>query len=665
MVTEWRVVRQPSGTVDTDFYDAHSSLAVNRYASYFEAWFEDPDGTKADDYPRGQRADLEYSTDSGSTWTTRQSGFVLRPQDIGWGGGFKALFVGYDHLLRRNPVFESVSSVTVSSALQTVVENHTPLTWNASNVTIVNDATLTREFKGERADEAISWLLSHSAGEDYYVNSDFEFVVTPRETVSAPSNLLEGDWFDYDLPEEGRFAVNFVRVFYGSGGSESYVIVEDNASQKALKDSLGAPRAVTLGHDVTYPEIDNEDAAKAKGDQVLNDRSVVLTGEVKTWGRLGWEPGDLFRLQIGEKGIDSEYRAAQIDHRVSEAETTIKVAQNTDHSGDLLRELSDDIVRIDMRDADPDATYTRFSEMQTGATVKASGEIQQQVSGTAFTTGLDSSASTPGFDGSGDELGFQLSGTLTKSFTSGTITITVLDLLRDLWQGDGTTTTVPTHGAIGTGTAAATIGDTALDTEVARNSATVTDSGSYEVDLQVQFSPGGALEGTDITEAGFFTASSGGDLHARATIDDPVTHTASTTTTVNFTLTFDTDPQYDSVITNGGQTLLRDLYLGDSTDNPSSRAYGTGTADASESDSALGTKVSEAAISETADVATGETSSVMRLASGDANGNDLAEFGDENGANTLASRVVIDDISKTSDFALETNIMYKFRAIKV
>lgn len=75
-----------------------------------------------------------------------------------------------------------------------------------------------------------------------------------------------------------------------------------------------------------------------------------------------------------------------------------------------------------------------------------------------------------------------------------------------------------THCAYGTGTDAPARGDTALGTEVARGAATVTTTTTTVADDTVNFAIEFTIGGTyAITEAGIFSASTGGDMFARQT----------------------------------------------------------------------------------------------------------------------------------------------------
>lgn len=97
-----------------------------------------------------------------------------------------------------------------------------------------------------------------------------------------------------------------------------------------------------------------------------------------------------------------------------------------------------------------------------------------------------------------------------------------------------TTATAMSHMAIGTGTAAAAAGDTALGSEAARTALTSTTVTNNEVVYVDTF---GAGTGTGaITEAGVFNASSGGTMLCR-TVFSVVNKGADDSMTITWTVT--------------------------------------------------------------------------------------------------------------------------------
>lgn len=649
---QWRAKRQPDGTVDTDMFDVAIVDSVNRFARSATPLFDDPTGDKKSSYPRGQRVELEYSTDDGATWTRRWAGFVQNRVDQATGGRFKAECVGYDFFLRRERVNKSYND-TISNIVQDLIQNFTAVDYNATKVTVTNDKTIDIRFEGKRVDQALDYLASASADESFGVDNDFDFFFEQQDQTSAPTGVVDGEWIDYDLPERGEKSLNRVTVYYGSGGSESFVTVEDREAQKDLKTKLGATSNAVISEEVTYPEIGNEDAAREKAQEILSGRSTVLSGEVTTFDRFEVDPNETFRLQISEKGIDTDFAVAQIEYRWQRDETKITITENKGNVAERLVDLAGDVRRVSMRDADTSATGTRFLNFQSGAEVSiaATFRTDRPAAGT-FVAGAGQSNLGANRDVLGQRLAARDESTTieTKKLTKA-----ALNMFRDVWQGEAATDL--THLAVGTDGNGATRSDETLGSEADRRTLERFGAGSSAQTIKldsVRFPAGGALSGSDLAEAGVFDAASGGTLFARLTFD-AVTHGSDTIHAVDLTLTVDDDPDEQGVITATGQERLRDLWIGETGHEPSAMVYGTGTTAPAESDTSLGNKVHEDTIDSTADRSTGITDVVERIGSGEANGNDLAELGEENGANELLSRIVFEALAKTNDFALETD----------
>ena len=94
--------------------------------------------------------------------------------------------------------------------------------------------------------------------------------------------------------------------------------------------------------------------------------------------------------------------------------------------------------------------------------------------------------------------------------------------------------TVMTHMAVGTGTTAAAAGDTALGTQLDRNTLTSTTVANNTIEYACTWAAG---DGTGaITEAGIFDAATGGDMLAR-TVFSVVNKGAADSMTITWTIT--------------------------------------------------------------------------------------------------------------------------------
>ena len=312
------------------------------------------------------------------------------------------------------------------------------------------------------------------------------------------------------------------------------MVVLYRPEQTDLTNRLNASQNVVLGTSVTYPYISTEENAQRKANQILTNRSVIQTGTVTTFERFSMSPGDVFRLVIPDKQIDGDFRAAEITHSWRADTADVTVAEQTEGTSDeLLASLSDDVGRIDARDADPDGETTQFLELTDGITVDLSSTVTRSNLGTSrFTPGLTRDA--PGL--SRKPLGFPSGATATPDINSIVITREGLNRFRDAWQGEAPDT-VDTL-AFGTGTTSATIGDDSLENQVASTTGSAVASGSFEIDLNGTLSSGGAADGQDLTEFGFFDSS--GTLLIRATFE-PSQHSSEVEHDVTTTITIDND----------------------------------------------------------------------------------------------------------------------------
>ena len=113
-----------------------------------------------------------------------------------------------------------------------------------------------------------------------------------------------------------------------------------------------------------------------------------------------------------------------------------------------------------------------------------------------------------------------------------------LNTLRDRMLGTGTYNSYPTHLAIGTGTTAEVAGNTALETEVFRDSLTqyaAIDTGQWQYKYYLSSDD---ANGNTISEAGLLDASASGNMPARVTFTgDEKTSSEAWTFNWTFTLT--------------------------------------------------------------------------------------------------------------------------------
>lgn len=341
--------------------DVEVTDAYNRFARNATAILDDPDGAKMAEYPRPAPVELDVKREIDGMYENRFGGFVVNPQSDQDHTELELL--SHDFWLRKRRVFQSFTDTAISTILNDLVVDLTPLDWVPSNVSVVNDTTISRDWKGERLDQVIAELSSISAGEEFGATDDGQFFFRPRETDTATRNFTVGEYYDADFSEDGKQEVNKVTLYYGEGSNTGAVSVQDRASQKELAEELGRPRPVVIEETKTYPEIGSEKAAERKARQIMNDRSVIQTGTLDTWEAFRVRPGDVTHVRVPDQGVDQDFRVAEITYTWQDDETEVKLAENSEGVLDTLVSLSQEVSRIDSRAADESATITQFVEL--------------------------------------------------------------------------------------------------------------------------------------------------------------------------------------------------------------------------------------------------------------------------------------------------------------
>jgi hypothetical protein len=546
---QWRILRDGT-TEEPDLYDIEVVSTANPFGSYAIAKIDDTEGSKFEDYTRGTRVDFEYSTNLGISWTERFSGFVVEARELNEQGA-DALEVecySFDQFLRRDTVTNDQSGNTISEALEDIIKTDTPVTWVSGNVDVQDDQTLTRSYRGERVENVIQSLRSKSAFEDFGVNSDLEFFFEPQETTSSPRNIDNSQWFNYDIPEEGKRTINQVTVFF-DGGDKS-VTVDNGGDKLALQDSLGTDDPITFAEEVTREDITNIEDARDEAEKILSDRETTLTGTVTTYGLLGADTGDVININIIDRGINGDFAIAEIKYLWGRGETQLTIVEKRGDQDDLLVGLSDTVKRVEMRQANRDATENRITNTNVGGIITVGGDID----GTSYTTFRYTNVGR--------------------------------NKVRDGWADNGNLDI--SHIAVGNDATGPTRTNDSLGNELERT----TVSENLPDSTTAEYS--GSFTTTDIREIGLFT--SDGDLIARATIPD-TTLSSPVTGTVSLSVSNDSSIER-GVLTNAGQTTTRDIIADNSPSLPTQYAYGTDSTSPTESDTSLGSQVVSVSIDE-------------------------------------------------------------------
>jgi len=472
----------------------------------------------------------------------RFTGYVVERRELDENGA-DALEVecqSFDQFLRRGQISNDQLGKTISSALEDIIKTDTPVSWDSSNVTVADDVEITQSFQGDRVENALLELRQKSANEQFGVNDSVEFFFEPREQNSAPRDIDNTQWLNYDIPEVGRETINEVTVFYNDGAES--VTVDDGRDKLDLQDNLGTARPAGFSTEISRPNITELEDAKDVAESVLQGRATTLTGTVTTFGLYNASPGDVLDIEIIPRGIDDNFQIAELSYRWGTDTTTLTIVEKRGNQDDLLVRLSDTVKRVELKDTDRSGISNRVVDPAVGCLVDPSGDVD----------------GTP--------------------FDRARITNELRNQIRDGWGGDGTVDVETIK-----------VGDDASRPKRSqtRLSGSVLDSASVSQNLPDSSTARytASLSASGVREVGLFNGSD--NLLARATL--------SSTGLSGATITFDLTAKNDSdasraAITDTGQTTVRDIIADNSPSTVQKVAYGSDGTDPTESDTSLGTQ---------------------------------------------------------------------------
>jgi hypothetical protein len=534
--------------IEGNLFDVEVVDTANPFGSYSVGYIDDQEGSVFDTYPRGTRVDV-YVDVGGGDYELRFVGFVVERRTTEEQGADTLEVESYtfDQFLRRGTVSQSTNGQLISDALEDIITIDTPVDYNAAQVSVGEDVELTRNYRGEKVENALQSLRQKSVNEEFGVDETNEFYWRPSESTNAPKDLGDADIFAYDIPERGKRSVNEVTVFY-AGGDKS-VTVDNGADKEQLQSNIGTADPVTLSEEIQRHSITNLDDAIDAGNRYLNQRKPLLTGTVTTFGLEGARPGDVINIQYTPRGLDTEFRIAELEYLWGRAETRLTIVEKRGQQDDLLVNLSDSVKRLGERDTNRDGESSRVTSTSVGVNVASTGDIN----GTAF--------------------------------TSSRITNTARNKLRDAWRGESPISV--SEIAVGTDASAPKRSQNSLGNEVARVSASESLPDAYSADYSA------SVNESSIREIGVFD--SDGDMVARAVVPD---QTYSTPASISYEFTIENDPALDGVVTNHGQTAVRDALADNNPVRPIEYGYGDDGTTATESDTALGNELARVTIDE-------------------------------------------------------------------
>jgi len=550
-IVEWRVTRDQTEVIDRVFDVDPVVDTANPFGDYAVFKADDSEGDLFGKFPRGTRVDIAVSTNGGITYENKFTGYTVERRENEQSGAdvLEVEAYSFDQFLRRNTVSNDQTGNTIAEALEDIITTDTPVSYVAANVDVGDEQELTRSYRGVAVETALRDLAFKSNNEEFGVNDSIEFFFRDRETVHIDPGIDNTQWFNYDIPELGKETVNEVEVWFDDGNSS--VVVDDGTDKLDLQDSLGLPDPGTQRAELNRPLITDISDAEDIGRKYLKFRRSTLSGTVTTFGLFDAQPGDTIDIKIDSRGIDNEFVIASTEYRWGRDQTILTIVEQRGDVDDILTELNESVKREEMQGANRDAPKNRITSTNAAAVVSVTA---------------DADGNTPDGD---------------RFVNDGRRAV------RDAYAGqsppDITTLVVGSDGsglsrsntALENQTNSATVSQSLPDAKSVEFSASVTQSGVQEIGLE-------AADGTLIT---------------RATFDAPVDLDGTVTVTLSVS---NDDSVSRGVLTNDGQTAIRDILADNNPTLPTDYGYGSDDTAVAETDTALGTEVTTVPLDEIA-----------------------------------------------------------------
>ncbi|UXF50164.1 hypothetical protein 7865G3C6_23 [Haloquadratum phage sp.] len=541
----WELFRD--GVKEQDLINVQYIDSANPFGDYVILQIEDNLGQKFDKFEYATEIEVTV-TPEGGTQISKFVGFVVERRENDQQGQdvLEVEAYSFDQFLRQNDVSNDQSGKLISDAIQDIVQTDTPVSFNAAKVNVVDDFELRRSLQDERVETALQILSFESGNEGFGVDDSLEFFFRPRERDTIARGIDNTEWFNYDIPERGKEAINEVEVRFDNGDRS---VVVDNPSQKLeIQNSLNLPDPATQRARIARPEITNSQDAESEGRRFLKLKNVTLTGTITTFGLFNAEPLDTINAEIIPRGIDSEFVITQIEYNWGRDETTLTIVENRGFDEDLFVRLSEKTERIDLRDSDPQAVEDRVISADVAADV---------------TTEITAAGQT----------------------LRSTTTNDAVDTIVSGWRDKGN----PTVSDIVVGDKATELSRSDSDLENQTNSAAVTEA--LPTSKSVEYSA--SITQTNVKEIGLKDAS--GTLISRGIFDTAVNLSG----TVTVTLAVSDATESNGVVTDTGQTAIRDIIADNSPQTPTRYAFGSDQTQPTEADISLTNEIRDTKLNRT------------------------------------------------------------------
>ena len=529
----WELFRD--GTKEQDLINVEYIDSANPFGDYVICQIEDNQGQKFDKFEYATEIEVTV-TPEGGTQLSKFTGFVVERRENDQQGQdvLEVEAYSFDQFLRQNDVSNDQSGKLISDAIEDIIKTDTPVSFNANKVSVVDDFEIRRSLQDERVETALQFLSFESGNEGFGVDDSLEFFFRPREQETITRGIDNSEWFNYDIPERGKEAVNEVEVRFNNGNQS---VIVDNPSQKLdIQTSLNLPEPATQRARIARPKITNAQDAETEGRRFLELKNVTLTGTITTFGLFEAEPFDTIDVEIIPRGIDSEFIVTQIDYDWGRDETTLTIVENRGFDEDLFVRLAAKTERIDLRDTDPQAVETRIISADVAASV---------------TTDITAAGQT-----------------LTATTTNDGVDEIVLG-----WTGAGN----PNISQIVVGDKVTELSRSDSDLENQTNSASTSES--FPTTESVEYAA--SITQNNVKEIGLKDAS--GTLISRGTLDSAVNLSG----TVSVTLTVDDATESNGVVTSIGQTAIRDILADNNPQIPTRYGFGDNQTQPTEADTSL------------------------------------------------------------------------------
>ena len=587
-------VTRGGDTVEDTVFDVDPVVdTANPFGDYCVIKMDDSEGKKFAQYRRGTRVDVSITEDD--VTTDRFTGYVVERRETEQDGAdvLEVEAYSFDQFLRRNNVTNDQKGNNISEALEDIITTDTPVTYVVGNIDVGDEQELTRSYQGEAVETVLRDLAFKSNNEDFGVNDDLEFFFRERETVHIDRGIDNTQWFNYDIPELGKETINEVEVWFDDG--EESVIVDDGTDKLDLQDSLGLADPGTQRAELNRPLLTDINDAEDEGRKYLQFRNSTLSGTVTTFGLYDAEPGDTIDIEIQPRGIDEEFVIAAIEYRWGVDETILTIVEKRGDVDDILSELNESVQRVEMEGANRDAPKNRITTTDAAAIVSISDDFEIENENVVFVdsgetlevnTGETVGATTVENAGSVDNAGsFETTQSLNVDNTDRRFVNDGRRAVRDTWIG-GDAPDISTL-VVGDDSSGLSRSNDALRNQT--NSASVSES--LPNSKTVEFTA--TIEQSGVQEVGLETAD--GRLITRGVFDELVDLSGE----IALTLSVSDDGDISrGVITNDGQTAVRDVLADNTPALPNAYAYGSDGTAVSESDTALGNEVVEVPLDE-------------------------------------------------------------------